>query len=80
MDHYAYSIVNYLSAMAIVLLLQGWAIYQGQNVKAAGWIGAIIVVSGLAVAVQSTGVAIGQHFNHNDIYHGIQMIGLYLFY
>ncbi|WP_416669232.1 DUF6962 family protein [Egbenema bharatensis] len=80
MDNYAYSIANYLSAMAIVLLLQGWAIHQGHHVRAARWIVGGIIVSGLAVAVQSTGMAIGQHFNHNDIYHVIQMVGLYLFY
>jgi hypothetical protein len=79
-DHYAYAIGDYLSAMAIVLLLQGWAVWQGHNGQAARWIGAGIGVSGLAVAVQSTGVAIGAYVNHNDIYHFIQMLGLYLLY
>jgi hypothetical protein len=80
MGNYAYSVLDYLSAMVIVLLLQGWALYQGRNVRAAKWILAGIAVSGFAVAVQGSGVAIGRHFNHNDIYHVIQMLGLYLFY
>jgi hypothetical protein len=80
MRHYAYAVADYFSAMVIVLLLQGWALYQGINTAAAKWIVTGIAVSGLAVTVQGSGVAIGEHFNHNDIYHLMQMVGLYGFY
>ena len=38
------------------------------------------MVSFVAAAVQVSGVAIHQQFNHNDLYHVIQMGGMYLFY
>jgi hypothetical protein len=38
------------------------------------------LVSCLAAAVQFNGIALHQHFNHNDLYHVVQMGGMYLFY
>jgi hypothetical protein len=38
------------------------------------------VVSVLAATIQVNGVALHHDFNHNDLYHVIQMGGMYLFY
>jgi hypothetical protein len=39
-----------------------------------------VFVSVAGVAVQQSGWGLHQHFNHNDIYHLIQIVGLYYFY
>jgi hypothetical protein len=39
-----------------------------------------VLVSFLAAGVQFNEIALHQHFNHNDLYHVIQMGGMYLFY
>lgn len=75
--HFAYAIADYLSAMLIMLGLQVRAIYQRQ--AAAKWIGAGILLSGVAVAVQALGLAIGS-FNANDLYHVVQLVALYSLY
>ncbi len=44
------------------------------------WTAAGVAVSFAAAAVQQSGLALHRHFNHNDLYHVIQMGGLYLLY
>jgi hypothetical protein len=39
-----------------------------------------MVVSFLAAGVQMSGMTLHRHFNHNDLYHVIQMAGFYLLY
>lgn len=39
-----------------------------------------VLVSFMAAAVQVNGVALHDHFNHNDLDHVIQMGGMHLFY
>lgn len=78
--YYGYAVADYLSAMIIVLLLEIRAIHQAINVPSAWWILAGICVSGIAVGVQASGLAIAPYLNHNDLYHLVQMIALYLFY
>jgi hypothetical protein len=39
-----------------------------------------ILISFGAAAIQRSGFKLARHFNHNDIYHVIQLIGLYFFY
>ena len=39
-----------------------------------------VVVSFAGAGVQMSGFALHQHFNHNDLYHVIQMFGLWLFW
>lgn len=41
---------------------------------------ASIAVAVLAAAIQASGFSLHQHFNHNDLYHVVQMIALYLLY
>lgn len=47
--------------------------------------GAVSILAGLAVSVaaalvQRSGVALHEHFNHNDLYHVVQMAGTWLLY
>lgn len=39
-----------------------------------------VVVSLLAVVIQMSQVSIHQHFNHNDLYHIVQIVGLIFYY
>lgn len=48
--------------------------------KSAFWLIGGVVVSGAAAAIQTSGISLDRHFNHNDFYHVIQMGGIYLFY
>jgi hypothetical protein len=44
------------------------------------WVLAAIAVSAVAGAVQFYRVALHEHFNHNDLYHVIQIVGVVLFF
>jgi hypothetical protein len=46
----------------------------------AGWILAGIASSAVAALVQQTGVSLHEHFNHNDLYHVLQMGATALLY
>jgi hypothetical protein len=39
-----------------------------------------ILVSFVASLIQQSGFALHQHFNHNDIFHVIQLLALWLLY
>ncbi len=55
------------------------------NYVSTGSPGAKLIVVGIlisfgAAAVQRSGFKLAKHFNHNDIYHAIQLVGLYFLY
>jgi hypothetical protein len=50
------------------------------RVDAAGWIVAGVLVSLVAGLLQARRVGWHRHFNHNDLFHVIQMIAVYLLY
>lgn len=76
-DAFVYGVVDYLSAMLWVLLLEISAVF---HFRRSLWIIAGILMSGVAIAFQTSGVVLFKYFNHNDLYHLIQMIALYWFY
>lgn len=78
-DDYAFVLLDYGSAQLAILLLAAFA-WHRKRVPAAPWLAAGIVVSAIGAAVQHNGFAPHQHFNHNDLYHVIQMLGLYFLY
>jgi hypothetical protein len=58
---------------------------MGLNYVATGSPGAKLIAVGVlisfgAAAVQRSGFKLARHFNHNDLYHVIQLVGLYFFY
>ena len=69
-DEFRYVIYDY----GLTLLVVG----AFAAVKRNGWIVAIIVVSVIAAAVQQSGLALHRHFNHNDLYHLIQIVALWM--
>ncbi len=78
-DEFRYVIYNYGVTLAVILLVQ---VYQGvvRNTPSAGWIITGILVSLVGALVQQSGLALHPSFNHNDLYHVIQMVGIALLY
>ncbi|HEU4720263.1 MAG TPA: hypothetical protein VFS59_02785 [Gemmatimonadaceae bacterium] len=66
---------------ALAVLLAG-AAYEAYRSRAPGmtWLIAGVLVSLVAGIVQARRLALHRHFNHNDLYHLIQMAALYAFY
>jgi hypothetical protein len=44
------------------------------------WLKRGLVISLVGVLIQVSGFSLHEHFNHNDLYHVVQMFGLYCFY
>lgn len=78
-DSFRTAVVDYGIAMVAVVALQVWARWQGPA-PAAAWIVGAVALSGAGSAVQQAKLGLGPRFNHNDVYHVIQMVALYLFY
>jgi len=78
-DDFRYAIYDYAFTNLSILAIQ---LYVGVTCGAlsASWLVGGVVVSFLAAAVQVNEIALHRHFNHNDLYHVIQMAGMYLFY
>jgi hypothetical protein len=72
-------IVFYSICMAFVLGAMALS-YVSTGSPGAKLIAVGILISFGAAAVQRSGFKLARHFNHNDIYHVIQLIGLYFFY
>jgi hypothetical protein len=72
-------IVFYSILMAFILGAMGLS-YVSTGSPGAKLIAVGILISFGAAAVQRSGFKLARHFNHNDIYHVIQLIGLYFFY
>jgi hypothetical protein len=71
-DDFIFVVLDTGIAFAAVALLHLW--------KLNGWILAGVAVSVLAAIVQASGFALHRHFNHNDLYHVIQIAAMVLLY
>jgi hypothetical protein len=78
-DDYTIVVTDYALSMlgAVTLATVGWMEY---GAPAAPWLVSGVVVSAIAAAIQLTKVAPHPRFNHNDLYHVVQIVALYLFY
>ena len=76
---FKYVIYDYVPAMIAVLILQVYVKYSRGD-RSATWIISGILVSFGAAAVQQSGYILHEHFNHNDLYHVIQMGAVFLLY
>jgi hypothetical protein len=65
--------------MLVVLAGHLWA-WRARRFEWAKWIAAGVAVSFVGAGVQMSGFGLHEHFNHNDLYHVIQMVGLWLFW
>lgn len=71
-DDFIYVIADTGSAFFGVALMHLW--------KLNGWILAGVAVAVAAALVQASGFALHRHFNHNDLYHVIQIAAMALLY
>lgn len=77
-DEFVWVILDYVPAMLVVLGLQ-WLQYR-RGEPSAGWIAAGILTSFVGAAIQAGGIAPHPHFNHNDLYHVVQMAATWMLY
>lgn len=78
-DDFRFVINDYGSTMVVVLLLQLW-LWWARRAPSAPWVVGGIAVSFVASLIQQSEFALHQHFNHNDIFHVVQMLALWLLY
>ncbi len=71
-DNFVWVVADTGISLAIIALLYLW--------RCNGWMLAGVAVSVAAGAAQASGLALHRHFNHNDLYHLIQIAALLLFY
>lgn len=78
-DSFLSAIIVTLVSLGFVALLQCWR-WIREGATSAPWIITGVLVSFASAAVQRSGYSLHVHFNHNDLYHVIQIAGLYLLY
>lgn len=78
-SEYIYVILDTGIAMAAVAALHGWSAIRDRD-RASPWMLGAVGVSLCAAAVQAAGIAPHRYFNHNDLYHVIQIAAMILFW
>lgn len=78
-DAFIYTIADSAVSMAVVGALHAWRWADSRNC-ASSWILGGVGVSALAAGVQASGLALHRHFNHNDLYHLVQIAAMALFF
>lgn len=78
-DQYVFVLLDYGSAQLAILVLAAFA-WRREHAACAPPLAAGIVVSAIGALVQQGDFSLHANFNHNDLYHVIQMLGLYLLY
>lgn len=74
-NDFKYVIYDYVPAMILITAL-AWIV----KAPSAPWILAAVLTSFIGAGIQRSGFSLHKHFNFNDIYHVIQMVGMYFFY
>ena len=77
-DEFLWAIADYAPSIVYVLVLQSIAWARGQ--PSGRWIVGGMLVSVVAAGIQQSGLKLHEHFNHNNVYHLVQMVGAYLLY
>ena len=78
-EDFRYVVYDYVPSMIGVLLVHSFSIYQRRD-AGSRWIVAGVVVSFVAAGIQQSGWTLHEHFNHNDLFHVVQMAAIYSFY
>lgn len=74
-DDFAVVIADYGATLLIVGI-----VFATRRSRATPWVIGSIAVSVIGALVQQSGMALHRHFNHNDIYHVIQLLALWMLY
>ncbi len=78
-DQFLFVIVDYTVSMLVVLGFQLGALMAGRSGSAI-WLATGVVLSFAAAGIQASGLGLHRHFNHNDLYHVVQMLATYLLF
>lgn len=78
-DEFVYVIADYAPSLLFAMAAGFW-LWGKRRAAAGAWIAAGVAVSFVGAGVQMSGFALHPSFNHNDLYHVIQMAGLALLY
>lgn len=73
------ALADHAAALAAVLVLQG-VLWVTSPAPSAPWIVGGVAVSAVAGGIQAAGIAPHPRFNHNDLYHLVQIGALWLLY
>ncbi|BCR04619.1 hypothetical protein DESUT3_16880 [Desulfuromonas versatilis] len=77
-NEFRYVIYDYAPSLVLVLLLQLPGLLRQE--RRARWIAAGILACFVGAGIQMSGFALHRHFNHNDLYHLVQIGAFYLLY
>jgi len=75
-DQFIWTIYDTASTMAVLLVLHALR----HRAPGSRWILAGAAASAAAALAQSSGLDLHEHFNHNDLYHVVQIAAIALFY
>lgn len=78
LDDFLLLLADYGSAMLLLLLVSLLPAHRKTHPEAP-WLVAAVLLSFLAGAVQASGLRLHPHFNHNDLFHLLQLPALHLF-
>jgi hypothetical protein len=78
-NDFLYVIYYYVPAILTVAAIHGWAHVKHKS-DGAVWIMSGVIVTLLGAVAQQSGLALHKHFNHNDLFHVIQVAGLIMFF
>jgi hypothetical protein len=78
-DDFVWVIADYGTTLLLVGIEQTIA-WIRERAASAPWVLGSILVSIVGAAVQQSGAQFHTHFNHNDLYHLIQIVALWLLY
>jgi hypothetical protein len=77
-DDFRFVVYDTGATMAAVFVLMGWG--AARRAPGALRIAVGVLVSIVAATVQQIGLSLSAHFNHNDLYHVVQMGAMCVFY
>jgi len=75
---FRYVVYDYAGTLVGLLALAAWLGWRGR--PGAGWIAGGVAVSLAGAVIQRARAAPSPGFNHNDLFHVIQAVGLYLYF
>ncbi len=77
-DDFRFVLAAYAPAMLYVAWT-GWSLSRG-GWAGGRWLVGAVAVSAVAALIQASGLSLHSHFNHNDLYHVVQMVGFWMLY
>lgn len=74
------NVIKFYAPAMIFTFVTMLILYFTQDTAGSGYIITGLLISFLAAGVQWSGLSLHRHFNHNDLYHVIQMVGMVYLY